>query len=138
VDGRLERIVAELTARGFHALVEDDESASRAVPQRIAVVHGSRRPLAERRPLEPPHLRTEEDLASGADVIFDEVAARLEAADATCGEVRVALAQAPHRAAHAAFLEQLTASLAELLGVAGLEVAHGWATGGIVRSDERS
>ena len=142
VDGRLGRITSLLTARGFDVAVEDDPSASRVVPRRIAIVHASRRALGPRRDLSAVAGARAEDLEAEAIDVASSVAHELReptlgagviriCAPAICGTRRPARAEAP-------LLEPLSGALAELLGVEPLHLAPGWATHGITVRPEGS
>jgi FkbM family methyltransferase len=138
VEGRLSHISELFAAHGFHVSVEDDPSASRVVPRRIALVHASREPLPARRNGTPrldttatlPALR-EEALGVGS-----AVARALRKGSEGAIAVRVCSPEVCGRRQgdrpEAQLLEPLASALAELLGVPSLRLAPGWATFGIV------
>jgi FkbM family methyltransferase len=134
VEGRLGLITTLLEAHRFEVVVEDDPSASRVVPRRIAIVHASRNPMGPRRQGPAMDAARADDLEREAVEVAAAVARELRArssevtvrvcAREVCGARRTERAEAP-------LLEPLSGALAELLGVEPLQLAPGWATHGI-------
>jgi FkbM family methyltransferase len=139
VDGRLARITTLLEARGYETSVEDDASASRVVPRRIAIVHASRGPLGPRTgaALVLPDLTAatvEGEARPLADAVGAAVMDRAGAAPVvrTCAPT-VCGARVGARDG-TALLEPLAGAISELLGVPALRLAEGWPWRGFDRS----
>jgi hypothetical protein len=135
VDDRLAQVSKLLAAHGFEVTVEDDPSASRVVPRRIAIVHASRTPLGPRGVLTTPPATIAADAAREAEAIAGRVIEAMPDAVRASVQVRVCTSdvcgtrRGPRT--HAPLLEPLSGALAELLGVAPLHLAPGWETAGL-------
>ncbi len=135
IDGRIDVVERRLREHAYDVVVEDDPSASRVVPRRIAIVHASRRPLGPRAADDAPRsLETETSMAREAAVLAAAVHGVLRDAgvDAVIRVCEDVTASPSDERADATFLEGLSGHLAELLGVPALSVADGWRHGGAI------
>ncbi len=139
VDGRLGAIRALLSAQGFMVTVEDDPSASRVVPVRIAIVHASRRPLGDRRPGPGRQLVTEASVVAEAEAILAPARQLLDQHGANGVALRLCAATAAGRPSErpgADLLDAVTGPLATLLSVDPVRLSAGWRHHGLITHPE--
>lgn len=129
VDGRVRAVEDLLSDRGLHVSTEDDPSASRVVPSRIAIVHGSRAPLGPRAGDAPlPRLDAEASFLREAGPVLSAVEEVLRGTPVEQVRLRRVLAdpEPPPGLPARPVLEAVSTHLAGLLGVPPLKLAPGW------------